>query len=124
LNRSSRRYQCKARHKSFIYPTEKRDSTYKPSQTFPFVLAKSESVVDDDDDDANFMEQAECFLSVDSEDVHIDDCSDGEDCQKLKKRLKNMENQMSYLCLKLSEHDSKKMAILTEEESKGPPLHW
>lgn len=31
---------------------------------------------------------------------------------------------MSYMRLKLSEHESTTMATITEEESKGPPLHW
>jgi hypothetical protein len=31
---------------------------------------------------------------------------------------------MSYLRLKLSKHESKTVAIITEEESKGPPLNW
>jgi hypothetical protein len=76
-----------------------------------------------DDNEANFMEQAQCFVSQeDSNDVEHES-SDG-DCQKLKKRLRNLENQMNSLRSKLSEQESKKMALDTEKESKGPPLHW
>jgi hypothetical protein len=119
-----------AKHKSFIHPTHKRDPIYRPSNTLPLLVQQGVPLLDDDE--AYFIEQAQCFMSHETRAVETqnemmnDDSSHGDCAPKLKERLKNLENQIYYLQSKLSQQDSKQRSLLDTDnkESKGPPLNW